>query len=511
MEIGEATIRVHPDMRTFQQEIEQEVRRAEEHIASLRKTLADEAVREAVTQTTAELGEMDLELAQPEPAVERERGTGNWEGVLGVEGMPTADRRLLIAGEIAHRDLPLPFMVQTVTAERHEGSEVAGRIEGIEHVPVADFERREEFGLKDVPEGAVVIWGYGILDGSEAAQEADRLIENGAGVSLDIPHDRLALFDPETLEEVKEEPDLAAILEDRYLTGIAGKIAGATVVTIPAFEQASIQLVGGVAVVASAFGIAVASSDDPGSIGREQRERFQALTLQILTAAATPLKPPKSWFQNPKLTQLTPLTITNDGKVYGHLADWSGCHTGFTKVCVPPFRSSSGYAYFNVGEIETEDGELVPCGKLMFCMEGNGHAPVNPRLSWQEVARYYDDATKVGGFVRAGADRFGTWLAGCLRPGLSDEEIQHLRTHPPSGDWRPIPGKGTELVASFSVPIPGFPIPRTLVASGVDGELVLISGPLVVEPLGARAIQRRRKMLQSRAHALVGGRNGDEG
>ena len=65
----------------------------------------------------------------------------------------------------------------------------------------------------------------------------------------------------------------------------------------------------------------------------------------------------------------------------------------------------------------------------------------------------------------------GAWLAGALRPGLNDIEVQHLRTHPPSGDWRPVKGGPSELVAAFSVPIPGFPIARgrALVASKVLG------------------------------------------
>jgi hypothetical protein len=223
--------------------------------------------------------------------------------------------------------------------------------------------------------------------------------------------------------------------------------------------------------------------------------------VAITAAAAAPLHPPRAWFDDPKLRKLTPLTITDDGRVLGHLADWSGCHTGFTDVCVPPFRSVSNYAYFNVGELETADGGLVPVGKIMFSMDGAKHAPLNPGMTAADVSKHYDDATKVGAFVRAGADRFGTWLAGTLRPGLTDEEIQHLRSHPPSGDWRPIPGKpGSELVAAFSVAVPGFPIPRSVIASGADG-LVIITGPLSVEP-GEKAILRRTEMLRRRLSEL---------
>lgn len=233
------------------------------------------------------------------------------------------------------------------------------------------------------------------------------------------------------------------------------------------------------------------------------RSPMRVMRQDSLVAAAAPLKPPRGWFDDPELHELTPVTITREGRIYGHLADWSGCHTGFSRICVPPFRSPSQYAYFNTGEIETAEGDLVPCGKLMFSMTGGKHASVSPGMSLQDVIGHYDNATRVGGFVRAGSDRLGTWLAGALRPNLTEEEIQHLRSHPPSGDWRPIPGKGTELIAAFSVPVPGFPIPRALVASAADG-LTLISGPLSVPPMSRLEIVERRRSLRERAAAALG-------
>jgi hypothetical protein len=429
-----------------------------------------------------------------------------WSGILAVVGSPTSDGRYLLPGEISNRDLPIPLQVQTVTAEGHMGSSTAGRIDSIDFVPLSEFDRKDEYNLDGVREDAVVAFGTGMLDGSDAASEAERLIANGAGVSIDLPPDRMALIDPQTFEEVDPaEVDMGDVLAGKYLTGIGGKIAAATIVTVPAFEEAEIALTEEDSVlIASAYGQHV--MDDEPLTHEQIRAAFEGigvLTDKIrqsytdeeftLVAAAAPLKPDRSWFDDPSLSGLTPLTVTKEGRVYGHLADWDGCHTGFSNVCVPPFRSSTDYAYFNTGEIECDDGTLVAVGKLMFSMDGGKHAPTS--LGFAEASKHYDDSTKVAAFVRAGTDRYGTWLAGALRHGLSEEEVQHVRSHPPSGDWRPIPGKGTELVAAFCVAVGGFPIPRAMVASGEAGELTIISAPLDLTP-GPHAVRRRLEVLK---------------
>lgn len=438
-----------------------------------------------ISSTTANtLSNITVTISDAAEETEPEASEVMWEGVLGIEGLATGDRRYLMPGEISERDLPLTLMAQTVTAEGHEGAEVAGKITEVWREP------REDLG-----ENAVAIMGRGFFDAGDAGQEAARMVEDEVlrGVSLDLGITEASMLDPETLEPVESEDfDLIALLTGDFITAIKGEILGATLCAFPAFRDAT------VAVVTAS-----------GKISMESAFGMKVIRPQALTAAATqaPLKPPSEWFDDPRLNELTPLQITKEGQVYGHLADWDGCHTGFQGICIPPFRSASNYAFFNVGEIETGDGKLIPCGKIMFCRDGTQHAPTNKPMTAAEVSKYYDDSTKVGAFVRAGSDRYGTWLAGALRADLDDLEVQHLRTHPPSGDWRPVKHT-TELVAAFSVPIPGFPIPRgeALVASAGGEITAIITAPLDITPdeLGHRKRKRRKQMLYSRLQTALG-------
>lgn len=184
-------------------------------------------------------------------------------------------------------------------------------------------------------------------------------------------------------------------------------------------------------------------------------------TASALTAAAAglaPLIPPKTWFEDPKLDGPTPITVTADGRVFGHAALWGTCHTGMPGVCRTPPRSSSDYAYFHLGEIDT-DGGAVPVGRVTM---NTGHAPLT--ASRESTVRHYDDTGTGAAHVRAGEDEHGIWLAGSLAPDLPAEQARRLRGAAVSGDWRSINGK-LELMGMLAVNVPGFPVPRAMAAA----------------------------------------------
>ena len=201
--------------------------------------------------------------------------------------------------------------------------------------------------------------------------------------------------------------------------------------------------------------IRLSAIEDGEYIGATDKE----YRVAALIASAVPVKPPAQWFEDPHLTEPTPLQITEDGRVFGHIASWEVSHIGMPFSTKPP-RSASGYRYFTTGNLETSEGHFVNVGQMTLA---GGHAALD--ASAAEATRHYDDTASAYADVAAGEDRFGIWVAGSLRPHVTAEQVRVARASAPSGDWRPINGR-LELVAVCQVNVPGFPVVRARVASG---------------------------------------------
>jgi hypothetical protein len=202
--------------------------------------------------------------------------------------------------------------------------------------------------------------------------------------------------------------------------------------------------------------------------------------LRGIVAGVFPVKPPAQWFGDPGLTQLTPLTIDNTGRVHGHIAAWHTSHIGMAGGIKPP-RSQSKYAFFRTGSLETDDGSFVDVGQITLA---GGHASLE--MTVPQAVAHYDNTNTAMMDVAAGEDRHGIWVAGALRPEVTDAQVRSIRASSVSGDWRPINGR-LELVAVCAVNCPGFPIPRARVAAGSPIALVAAG----VEPLIERSIAMR--------------------
>jgi hypothetical protein len=190
-----------------------------------------------------------------------------------------------------------------------------------------------------------------------------------------------------------------------------------------------------------------------------------------LLASVAPLAPPAAWFQNPNLKAPTPLTIDDDGHIFGHLAQWKVCHVGVGNKCVMAPKTRTNYQLFRVGTVRTDDGSTVPIGKITL---GTGHA--SDRWGIMPSREHYDNTGWAAAVVNVGEDKHGIWVSGSLTTTMTPERIAELRASSLSGDWREV-NYNLELIAALAVNSPGFPIYReqgghafSLMAVGVIGQ-----------------------------------------
>lgn len=332
-----------------------------------------------------------------------------WNAVLARLGVPTGDGRIIDPAGGSSRDLPLPLMWQEKSEDGHGGSRVVGRIETLR---IADgMVTATGSMLEDIP--------YAVLEQLEAGV---------VGPSVDL----------DDIEYVMDDEERLIITRWR--------VAGATLVSIPAFADVSLTL------------------DAP----EEPVGGSEPVYEDALWASAAPEQlPPADWFQRPDVDQLTPLVVTDTGRVFGHIAGWDTCHVGLPG-CVTPPSSPTGYTYFHVAEQRTSDGATLPVGTLVA---GPRHA--DAQLAFRAAQEHYDDPSAAVARVVAGEDEHGIWVAGWLLPGAASEALDVFRSSPVSGDWRRV-GGSLELIGVCSVNTPGFPIPRARVhfASGHQRALI---------------------------------------
>jgi hypothetical protein len=180
--------------------------------------------------------------------------------------------------------------------------------------------------------------------------------------------------------------------------------------------------------------------------------------------------PPIDWFRDPGVTKMEPhLRVTDDGHVYGLLAEWDRAHIGFSGQLINPPRSRSDYSYFHTGAVDVIDGDTKREISVGVLTMNTGHAETT--LGHRATVSHYDNSGSVAAYVCAGESEHGIWVSGALEPGMDEVSRRRFRACGLSGDWRKI-GTGLELVAALSVPTAGFPIPRARVASGSPLALV---------------------------------------
>lgn len=199
-----------------------------------------------------------------------------------------------------------------------------------------------------------------------------------------------------------------------------------------------------------------------------------ATEFDALIASAAPVAPPDEWFDAFDLDGPTPLTVTAEGRVFGHLATWGSCHVGgqYANKCVPP-PSDPQAPYFHLGSVLTANGNEKDVGVITV---GGGHFTASGMITSLE---HHDDVTAQAALVVVKEDEHGIGVFGSVTPEATPSMVASLRRSPISGAWTTKKGR-KRLVGIHAVNTPGFPTPRTLVASAEDSENFYIVGR--VEP-----------------------------
>lgn len=414
------------------------------------------------TVTDDDMYYMDEQAAQ--------MGAGpRWEGVIAVENEMTGDGRMFESGAMRWETLPVPLRWAKEDEGEHLGAIVVGRVDEV----YRDGDKIMGRGVFDA----------GSPEGMEAARQVAENLTPGVSVDLDdvsfevrVRNDLLGMHDDEMTIDEDAPSGMTKVLEmrsdDEVMVTTDARLRALTMVATPAFADARIYMV----------------DDVPEEMGKrdDMMQRDDEEERDSMYAGAGPVFPPSSWYRDPQLQRPTGLTVLDDGRVYGHLATWGTCHTGFVGECVEPPSSATNYAYFRTGAVRTADGETIAVGRLTVDTTHAGR-----RLGASDTAAHYEHSGVAVADVAAGEDVHGIWVAGALRPGVTDEQIRVLQASPLSGDWRRI-GGNLELVAALAVNSPGFPIPRALVASGAV-QALQASG--VVQPRKQVSTQEQRERI----------------
>ena len=395
-----------------------------------------------------------------------------------IEGQPTSDGRQIQTGALDWRVPPLPLMgLATETHDpmgfdQNDPAVIIGRIDSLERVPGQG--------------GTQVIQAKGFLLADDNGLYFADLIESmgRVGVSADVAVEEVDI----AVEDV--DPDGMSIEMSETLT--KGTIMALTVCPMPAFEGAYIVLGDGTTqpetIPQATEPETVTASAPIHWMTYEQCEPCDQGDVEVIIAAGQgPVAPPRAWFANPnfqpgdgRLVEILdrrgrqpvggkyacPLTITDEGQVYGHIAPWGICHTGHTGQCILAPKSKVDYAHFKRGQhVVTAEGDKIRVG-VITC--DTGHAPQHGVSATQAMA-HYDNTALAAADVNIGDDEHGIWIAGAMRPDATPEQIRRLRAASISGDWRNM-GGNLELVAALAVNQPGFPL--AVVAAGQHDSLV---------------------------------------
>jgi hypothetical protein len=426
-----------------------------------------------------------------------------FRGPLVTVNQQTGDGRVIADDAISFAPLPLPF-AWLRDGDQHVGlTEVAPQVGIIEAITrVGDDLVGEGTIDDDQPDGAELVrrmdagmashgsrqlvsidpddWAVEILAVESESDGDGVLILASAGTGTPPSYARTAAAgDPSPEGAVLLFEDASDSIIERYTRM---RIRGATACAVSAFTTAWVEL------VADAAEAEADPEEEPAEPAPDDGDDPDSTTAAAPRPAAVVVRPPADVFAIPEPDLDTqgmaevygmpaqellveqpdgglavPFTIVQrpDGTrvVFGHAARWEQCHIGYPGSCVTAPESAAAYAHFHVGEVHCADGSRVATGTLTM---GTDHAAAELRAP--EARDHYANTGLAFADVRASNGALGVWVAGVLRPDVTEQQLHVIRASSLSGDWRRI-GNGLEFIGALAVNVPGFPIAREAVTA----------------------------------------------
>ena len=339
--------------------------------------------------------------------------------VLAMLDKTTGDNRRLLSEGARTRDLPLSIRFQPNDQMGHDGAVVSGALFEVTIDPLTGK-----------------MSGQGFLLADENGRTHARYIATGAmrGNSVDLA---------EVKARFVEDLDNG----DYWVEFYDYALAATTGVSKPAFAEAHAVLLDQMS-----DDELVASLGDPMAplVCEFEDTSFMVLGIddqqtEITASAATMVA--FDDFYHPEADEPTKVIVTADGSVYGHLALWESCHDGFADRCMRVPRPTDGYASFNKAGVLTDRGQIETGPIFAF----GGHRPSKSAATIEDA---YGGIENAWADVRVSEGRFGPWISGRVRPGVSDEVVYAVRASRLSGHW--VNGR---LKAIVSVNAEGFDVP----------------------------------------------------
>jgi len=449
---------------------------ATDHLAAL--YASEQETRRAMAEQECPEGEhrmpdgecmLDDEMPSRAPA---DYSVQRWEGTLAIEGVETGDGRMFAVEALTWRDLPVPLMYQKVTSHG-----------GIDDVTV------NVGSIDEIWRDGNLLWGRGRIDMDDPnGVEVERKMRKGfiRGVSIDAD----SIKDADVEFVFPDRPPGTDAADDMLYDLFAapeltifnkGRISAATVVNIPAFQEAKLFLID------SQTGALVAAGQqaDHEAMGLDATEAPTDVEIQegvtALAAAYTieiPDLPPAEWFEEfDEAPPIGAMWVTAEGRIFGFVGPGDTAHRSFRdrKVTIP--MGNVDYSAWMNRPTLVQGGKRVATGVItMNC----GHAsPLGP-LDPGERMKHYDNSCSIAAVVAVGESKKhgAPWISGVLMP-MDAEQVQRLMACQLSGDWAPHrerPG-WREFVAALAVPVPGFA--RATKVRVVDDVLVSSAVPIM--------------------------------